>query len=289
MKKLLSLTLVAAMVIGFASCKKSPSGDTGLSPFNTTSNNTTAPVVDPLAQVGAVPTGFTHKVLIEEFTGEWCGFCPDGGLILDGIVSGSGGKIYGAAIHDKDWLVIDPFYTQIQVLMPNTYGFPGGTANRRPYNSENIFSRGDWGTAANNILAEPAECGLAMVTKEKNDMLDVQVFMGYNAKVNKSTKITLYLIEDAITPVNQNNAPAGYLHEHVVRACFTSTVGDDVTLTDAKKYTIKDFKGLDIAGLYKDKANLHVLAFVNVNGATEMNHEILNVQQAGLNEVKKWD
>ena len=29
-------------------------------------------------EISQVPPTFTKKVLIEEFTGAWCGYCPDG-------------------------------------------------------------------------------------------------------------------------------------------------------------------------------------------------------------------
>ena len=35
--------------------------------------------------ISSVPSSFTKKVLIEEFTGAWCQFCPDGAYILGNI------------------------------------------------------------------------------------------------------------------------------------------------------------------------------------------------------------
>lgn len=291
MKKLLSLSLVSAMLLGIFACNKVNSPNTGTNPFGASiNNNPSSNVANPLDLVGNVPTSFTQKVVIEEFTGEWCGFCPDGAQILDQITSSNAGKIYGAAIHDKDWLEINPFYSQIKTLLPNTYGFPGATANRKPYNGENIFGRGSWEAAATQLLSQTPECGMALVSKEKNDMLDLKVFVGYNAKVNKATKLTIYLLEDGIAHVNQSNATPNYKHNHVVRECFTTTLGDDISLSDVgKKYTLKEFKNLDIAGKYKDKSKLHILAFINTNGADKNGHEILNAQMVGLNETKKWD
>ena len=290
MKNLLSISLFAALALGFSACKKANPTTDGTNHLGYVSTTgTTTPVVIPLP-VGDVPASFTKKVVLEEFTGEWCQYCPDGGLIMDGLTSGNN-KILGAAIHDGDFLTIEPFYTQITGLLPNTYGFPGGTVDREPYNGENIFSRGDWGAAANIALAKVPDCGLAMVTKEKNNQLDISVYCGYNKKISSDTRVTIYLLEDKVDMISQVNAPAGYLHNHVVRQAITASLGDKVTLTDMnKKYQLVEFKGIDLtAAKIANKANAKVLAFIHVNGADKMSHHILNAQEAGLNETKKWD
>ncbi|MBK7762222.1 MAG: Omp28-related outer membrane protein [Bacteroidetes bacterium] len=290
MKNLLSLSLMVALAIGFASCKKNSTtadGKNHLGYISTTT--TTTPVIIPLP-VGDVPATFTKKAVIEEFTGEWCQYCPDGGLIMDALCAGNN-KIYGAAIHDGDFLTIEPFYTQITGLLPNTYGFPGATVDREPYGGENIFSRSSWGAAANICLGKVADCGLAMKNTEKNNTLDISVYCGYNKKISSDTKVTIYLLEDKVDMISQVNAPVGYMHNHVVRKVITATVGDAVSLTDMnKKYALLEFKGIDlVAAKIGNKANAKVLAFINVNGADKMSHHILNAQEAGLNETKKWD
>ena len=67
MKKLLTLTLITALALGFNACKKSSSTVDGTNFLGNTSNTTTAPApVDPLALVGSLPADYTKKVVLEE-------------------------------------------------------------------------------------------------------------------------------------------------------------------------------------------------------------------------------
>jgi len=45
-------------------------------------------------------------VLIEEFTGAWCGACPRGGLILNNLIEKYNGKVIGIAHHINDSMAI---------------------------------------------------------------------------------------------------------------------------------------------------------------------------------------
>ena len=89
MKKLFLATLVA---LSFASCKKSsdetPAPST--TPVDTSTNNTGA--------IGAVPSSFTQKVLVEMFTSASFGACPDGLTKLDQTVASNSSKIIPTCI-----------------------------------------------------------------------------------------------------------------------------------------------------------------------------------------------
>lgn len=71
--------------------------------------------------------------------------------------------------------------------------------------------------------------------------------------------LTLYLLEDSIMPVEQNSAPKGYRHMHVIRY-YNSTWGDKVEWNDdysfEKKFDVDIFTGWE-------KKNLQFVAFLN--------------------------
>lgn len=119
MKNILSISLIALLALGFSACKKnSPSvvdkNSLGVSPIVTTP---TAPVVvDPLAPVGTLPADYTKKVVLEEFTGEWCGWCPEGAKIMEDNIAANPGKVVGIAVHDGDPMEIPSFNAWIKGL-----------------------------------------------------------------------------------------------------------------------------------------------------------------------------
>lgn len=303
MKKILFVAIISTFMLGFASCKKNNPSSKGSNPF-VTAPIVNAPPVTTLP-VGSVPKSFTQKALIEEFTGEWCGACPGGASLMESIMTANPDKVYGAAIHyaqggtDPYGL---PFFSTIQNYFIagsgiTSVGFPNGIISRNlsisaGYENSVLNGAGDWQTLTNTVLAKTAKCGLGLVTKEAGDKLSVDVYVGYNAPVvatKGSLKITVYLIENDLPSINQAGGGAGYLHQHVLRHVISGNLGDDIDLSSGEKYTKVSFKNVDIAGKYKNKNNLHVIAFVNQDATAAKDLDILNVQEAGINETKKWD
>ncbi|MBP6456730.1 MAG: Omp28-related outer membrane protein [Chitinophagaceae bacterium] len=290
MQKILSIAAAGLILFGLNSCTKNKSNSTGGNPF---SNGTTV-IVDPTPTgipVGTVPGAFTKKAVLEEFTGEWCGWCPEGAAIMDAAIAANPNTVIGVGVHDGDPMELPAFNSYIKGLTGVT-GFPNGSVQRAK-----ATGRGSWMGQITTALGQTANCGLAMVTKSTGNSLDVDVYIGYNAAITSSTNLTVYLTEDDVpqsSPGAQGNYsstvvvdPNTWTHGHVLRAVLTANPGDVVTLNSTDKYTKVSFKGIDLSQYtFSNIANVHVVAFVNDNTG---NRDILNAQQATLNEIKKWD
>lgn len=303
MKKILSLTLAAAMAFSFSACKKVNSSDTGTSPFYTapTNTNTGGGTTIP---VGNVPAKFKQKAIIEEFTGEWCGNCPSGASVMKSIIDAKPDQVVGVAIHQNDPYEVPGVYNAMQGLFfagsgVSSIGFPGASISRQKsisasYANAAYDGRSEWSQQVDAKLAETAPLGLAMVTKESGDKLSIDLYIGHSTPIATDTRVTIYLIEDNVAESAAGAQASGggsYVHQHVVRKMLTDNLGDPVDLNNAPstKYTLVKFTNVDIAGTYKNKSNLKVVALINENGADATKHKVLNVQQAGLVDVKKWD
>lgn len=55
------------------------------------------------------------RVLIEQFTGAWCGWCVDGSYIMDNIIAANSGKVIGVKIHNNDAMEIPGITRQFGV------------------------------------------------------------------------------------------------------------------------------------------------------------------------------
>ncbi len=256
--------------------------------------------------VGPVPSSFTQKVLIEEFTGEWCGYCPDGALKLDAVIAQYPGRVYGAAIHDGDPYALEPFNSTFQSTF-NVTGYPSGMVNRVPWGNSVCLDRSFWASAAAAQLGNTAVCGLAMTSyTSSTDSFYVQVHAGFNQSLSGNYNLTVYVIEDNIVSnsqanyynsgsldpnsplVGMGNPITNWKHQHVVRQVLTAPLGDPIPnskLTAGGEYVVK------FGGRYTgiNKSNMSFIAFVNKPGAGPLDHQILNVQKAKLYEIKKWD
>src|SRR5438094_395219 len=110
--------------------------------------------------ISPVPSTFTQKVLVEEITGEWCGYCPDGLLKLEDAENSAPGKVYGASVHNGDPFTIQPFDNDFEATFP-VGGYPQAMVNRVAQSSQ-IFLDRPWTGYCSSQLANIAECGLAM-------------------------------------------------------------------------------------------------------------------------------
>lgn len=303
MKKMLSFSFIAMMAFGFSACKKINSANTGTSPYYTAPTNTNTGGGSTLP-VGNVPAKFKQKALIEEFTGEWCGNCPSGASVMKSIIDAKPDQVIGVAIHQNDPYEVPGVYNAMQGLFfagsgVSSIGFPGASISRQKsisasYANAAYDGRSEWSQQVDTKLAETAPLGLAMVTKESGDKLSIDLYIGHSTPIATDTRVTIYLIEDNLAesaPGAQSSGGGSYVHQHVVRKILTDNLGDVVDLNNAPstKYNLVKFTNVDIAGLYKNKSNLKVVALINEHGADATKLKVLNVQQAGLTDVKKWD
>lgn len=275
MKKYLVVVLILSL---FFSCKKDK--DTG-SGGGTIAN----PVGDP-------PVIFTKKIFLEMFTGEWNPNCPTGQDTLKAMMA-LDSNLITACIHQGDYLAITPFFNAINMHMGGINGFPRAAIDRLPATKGTqldsiVYSIFNWRLNLEELQKTlTSEVGLAISSKETNNNLEVAVYVGYNDSILKRTRLTVYLIEDSVEAMNQLNADTNYIHQRVVRKVMTSYTGDSIAMLDGKMIT-KNYS-MTLNGYYNNKSNLRLVAFVNIVGDDFKTHEVLNVQEAKLNEVKKWD
>jgi uroporphyrinogen-III decarboxylase len=65
--------------------------------------------------------------------------------------------------------------------------------------------------------------------------------------------------------------------------------GEPIALNNAKDFYTKKSYSFSIAGLYRKKDNVKIIAFIANDSKNVKDMESLNAQQVSLDEVKKWD
>lgn len=239
-----------------------------------------------------MPTDYVKRVLIEEVTGTWCGFCPDGARRMEELIALYPGKVFGAAFHTNDEMEIDA-KTSVTDWLGGYTGVPCGAVNRLDTYDTILGDRGYWSSLTTLALNEPAICAIDVNLEVKGSSLSVMIVVGFSQSPTYDVALSVYVIENGITGYPQSNYynedtesqfyQAGnpipdYEHNHVIRAVLTDPEGDTLTsgvpkvdTPYGKSYSFKIPSN-------SSKSNMAVIAFVHgieqqVGGKT-----IFNVQ-----------
>ncbi|MEL6562427.1 MAG: Omp28-related outer membrane protein, partial [Bacteroidota bacterium] len=237
-----------------------------------------------------------RKVLIEEFTGEWCGWCPEAAHNLETLVE-EHPYVLTVGIHNGDGLVFDN-----EDIIRDAFGingFPGGLVGRVNlvnvgYNSNPIDP-----AIANEynrqIYNETVMAGVGISSKYVGSDLEVDVSINFYENIQEEVRVTIYIIENEVMGGTQqnyfsNNAgfenyyyypkPAqlsNFVHQFVLRKAATDILGDVIPAESVVKGSTFNLetKTVDMSN-YRSE-NSYVIAFIHypMSGSKK----ILNAQQ----------
>jgi len=255
--------------------------------------------------IGPVPDTFSKKVLIEEFTGAWCGYCPDGALRLENIINQNDGFVIGVSAHSGDAMEVSQ-----TSFLESTYfnpGYPSGMVDRFNFNENVSINRGLWDYVASEQLQKEAVCGLAIQSKVNANTAKIKVHAGFKTVMTGERRLTVYLIENGVTGSGYGYDQANYYdtdstssfyglgnpiesfeHNHTLRLILSEPLGDliDSSFLVPKGEFIKDYE-IDISSY--DSDNLYVVGFISSIGENYLSHEVLNTQKCEIEGTKNWD
>lgn len=236
-------------------------------------------------KINVVPPG-SHiaKVLIQDFTGTWCGYCGPATLGVHKKAEKYPGRVIPVTIHDGS----KPFSLNFpKVSVFGIEGFP--TIWTNGYKDDQLVSIPE-------LIAQNKYLGLAINYDLKNKKATVKVH--YDPQWSGESILVVYLVEDGIIAPQANygnNDPASpsyqmgnpiqaFRHDGVLKATLTKPLGDKIPTNQIsnglytveynveKKDNITDMKKTRIVAFVLDKVN-----------------KVVNVQVAAVNENKDFD
>lgn len=223
------------------------------------------------------------NVVLEEFTGIHCGYCPDGHRIANEMVAANPGKVFLINIHAGGYAT--PAAGELDLRSAagtaidgasGVTGYPAGSVNR----SKSPWSegRGGWTTTASGILSQnsPVNVFVKSYVDFKTRELTTEVEIYYtSASAQAKNYLTVALTQDNILGTqtdygnyNPTNWVDGkYKHNHVLRQLITSgNFGEAIDTTTSGYYKYKKFVTTIPASYNSVEAvlyNMNVVAFVS--------------------------
>ena len=237
-----------------------------------------------------------RNVIIEEFTGRGCGYCPDGHRIANELMAANPGRLWAVNIHAGGYAQTS--YPNMITQDGNTIhggfnisGYPCGVVNRSTSAAQD---RGQWGNTANNQMSQVSECnvaGMAVVNPETRlATITVEVYYTGNSTVEENY-LTVAMLQDSILGSQSdygNFNPTQwvgnqYVHTHILRDVLTQSAwGDPISpttqgtlITRTIEYQIPEVIGSP-NGVEVDLDNIFFLAWVSERQQGNAYRPILN-------------
>jgi PKD repeat protein len=223
------------------------------------------------------------NVVLEEFTGVRCGYCPQGHVIAASIVANNPGRAFVVAYHPSNSSLTVPYSgdPDFRRTYPNAFYnssycgtspfMPGAFVNRRLSGGERLLSRSVWASRSNQILAEssPANMGISTSYDFFSKMLYITVEIYYTQTVLTDNSIYILLSENDLI-ARQNGGSNSYVHKHVFREAFVGQWGDPITEPTTQGSLITLQYEWDATGTEYLMGNCEVLAFLQDQTSEEV-------------------
>ncbi len=259
----------------------------------------------------------TKKVLLEEFTTEPCGYCPDGTLVVEQI---NNQYPYVVAVghhagYNTDFLTTS-FHSDYANDMAN--GAPTASIDRFDFDGsgDNVaISRGDWSSSSALMYNEVTPVNISIddiVYNAASNTVDAMVNLDFvDYAMPGDLVITFWVVEDSIVPQNQINyyssqsgsGGAGgsshayynlpynlgvsnatdYQHRHVSMTVETATWGDAISLTNPVPNDTyqQAFTNVSLNGM--DAGQVYLVAVISYDNVDKAKRTVLNVAEEHVN------
>lgn len=234
-----------------------------------------------------------RKVVLEDYTGTWCGYCPS---VAAAIVEAHAATEYisAIAIHETANSNPDPFHFPQVDLLKSEFGVTGLPAAR--INRTTIWSDPYEVSEVTAIAGQETNLSIAMNSQLSGDNLNVEVRVLFEDGSLPGDKLVLYLTEDGLihdqtnyydndptSPFYQMGNPIpDFVHNEVLRLSLSELFGDEINDIPAYSEFVQNYS-ITIPSEYIVD-NLHLVGMVVSSDNTARNS-----QTAAVNEDKDYE
>lgn len=199
-------------------------------------------------------TPSNKNVVLEEYTGVNCQYCPDGHKRANAIAAANPGRVFIINVHQGNF-ASNTYTTQFGNALANQTGldgYPSGTVNRHVFSGSNTaLNRGDWSSCSNTILNQSSPVNIAArgTLDWSNRELNITVQLYYTAdEANSTNKLNVAILQDNVigSQVGASYNPSQqvgnqYRHMHMLRHLITGQWGEEITTTTQGSFVEKTY------------------------------------------------
>ncbi|PKA82321.1 putative secreted protein (Por secretion system target) [Ulvibacter sp. MAR_2010_11] len=218
------------------------------------------------------------KVVLEEFTGLHCVWCPDGHAIAKAIQDNNPGNVFLINIHAGGFAV--PSGNEPDFRTPDGEGirsyfgansYPSGMVNRHIFSgSTPVMGRGSWTGAANTTLGQGSYVNVAVEAEidVSTNELTVHVEAYYTGNSPQATNMlnVALLQNNTLGPQTGGNMGNEYVHMHRLVKLITGQWGVSISPTTTGSFIDQTFT-YTIPAMYNnvptELADMEIVAFVS--------------------------
>lgn len=240
-----------------------------------------------------------QNVVLEEFTGIHCVYCPSGHAIAKAIQDANPDRVSLINIHQGSFSNPGPGEPDFRTAYGNAivaqsysgsgFGYPSGTVNRHVFPGRSMASgggtamgRNSWTISANETQAKPSPVNVAVeaAIDVATNVLNVHVESYYTSNSVQSTNMlnVALLQNNTKGPQTGGNLCDQYVHMHRLVEMITGQWGEEITTTTAGTFVDRTYT-YTIPAMFNnvpvEVADMEVVAFM-----TETHQEISSGNRA---------
>jgi thiol-disulfide isomerase/thioredoxin len=238
---------------------------------------------------------FVKRVLIEDYTGTWCGYCPRVAQATD-LVHNLTDNVVPVSIHRVSSNPSDPSYdpynydTTVLEDLINVPGYPKGMLNRSTQWTYPEPSHVNQAIALTQ--GENPKVGFAMSSTVNGNNFTLTVNAKF-AKTFTNLKLVVYVLENGLIHDQYNyttyfggqNPIPNYVHNHVLRAALTPLLGDTVPDSETDLgHTYSRTFSVAFPSDVVDPTHVEFVSFL-----LDANNNVINSRKAAVSETQDFE
>jgi len=247
----------------------------------------------PNTDTTTVDTTKVLKILLEDYTGFKCGYCPAAGELARDLAALYPGRVILMSVHAGYFATPTSTHTY-DFRSPEGEGWndhfaivgnPKGMVNRIKYEGSQVIEPSKWDAVIQSLLNSEAMMNIKLNTffSLSRREITVDAVVTYIKDGKSSNQLVVNILEDSIVQyqTDYRKTPPDiydFVHNHVFRASMNSTWGEALDTGDIKAGSVirKSYIYKIPEGKNWRPEKLKIVAFVHDNGNT---YEILQAEE----------